>query len=94
MWKEAQWARKSRVNLNVKRHLSSSSHVSEDQSLTTKMYSNLCTLLTTVCQVIAHDDQNRTHAAMFVSGLHTKVVYQPLPWLLWKELPAYLRIPE
>ena len=31
MWNEAQWARKSPVNLNVKSHLSSSSHVSHSR---------------------------------------------------------------
>ena len=36
MWKEAQWARKGPVNLNVKSHLSSSSHVSHPRQCVKK----------------------------------------------------------
>ena len=39
MWKEAQWPRKSPVNLNVKSHLRSSSHVSPSRSPVSKSIS-------------------------------------------------------
>ena len=38
MWKEAQWARKGPVNLNVKSHLSSSSHVSHSRQSVKKSW--------------------------------------------------------
>ena len=66
MWKEAQWARKSLVNLNVKSHLSSSSHISHSrQSLKKSLGSAIVTTVASIC----HCETSGKHQLWSVSAV-------------------------